>query len=89
VDINLARFWSCRPVFSLASAFFSFIITLLYAVNLLASNPANVGSYSGPKLANRVSVLIALLGLDVLSRFLISLYRQVSFKASLSIVMSS
>jgi hypothetical protein len=62
---------------------------LLYTVNLLVSNPANVGLYSGSKLANRVSVLIVLLGLDILSRFLILLYRQVSFKAPLSIIISS
>jgi hypothetical protein len=61
----------------------------LYAVNPLASNSANVGLYSGSKLANRISVLIVLLSLDALSRFPISLYRQVSFKASLSIIMSS
>jgi hypothetical protein len=64
-------------------------MTSLYAINPLASNSANVGSYSGPKLANRVSVLIALLSLDVLSRFPISLYRQVSFKASSSIIIFS
>jgi hypothetical protein len=62
---------------------------LLYAVDLLVSNPANIGSYSGSKLANRVSVLIVLLSLDVLSRFLILLCRQVSFKAPLSIIVSS
>jgi hypothetical protein len=64
-------------------------MTSLYAVDPLASNPANVGLYSGPKLANRVSVLIALLDLDVLSRFPISLYRRVSFEAPSSIIMSS
>jgi hypothetical protein len=92
VDVNLARFWPsrlCRPVFSLASAFFSFATTSLYAVDLLASSPANVGLYSSPKLANRVSVLIASLSLDVLSRFPISLYRRVSFKAPSSIIVSS
>jgi hypothetical protein len=89
MDINLARFWPYRPVFSLASVFFSFTIMLLYAVNPLASNPTNVGSYSSPKLANRVSILIASLSLDVLSRFSISFYRQVSFKAPLFIIISS
>jgi hypothetical protein len=62
---------------------------LLYAVNPLASNSANVGLYSSPKLANKVSILIVSLGLDVLSRFPILLYRQVSFEAPSSIIMSS
>jgi hypothetical protein len=62
---------------------------LLYAVNPLVSNPANVDSYSGPKLANRVSVLIVLLGLDALSRFPILLYKRVNFNAPSSIVVSS
>jgi hypothetical protein len=61
----------------------------LYAVDPLAFNPANIGLYSGPKLANRVFILIVLLGLDVLSKFPISLYRHVSFDAPLSIVISN
>jgi hypothetical protein len=62
---------------------------LLYAVNLLVSNSANIGLYSSSKLANRVSVLIVSLGLDILSRFPILLYRQISFKAPSSIIVSS
>jgi hypothetical protein len=81
----LFRLW----IFILALAFLSFATTSSKPVVPLTSSPARVDLYSGPKPAKSVSVLIASLGLNLSSRFSISLYRRVNFDTPSSIIVTT